>query len=38
MIQMNLSETETDSQTQRTDVWLPRRRGGGGKDGLGGWD
>ena len=26
---------ETDSQTQRTDLWLPR---GGGRDGLGVWD
>ena len=26
-------ETETESQTQRTDLWLPRgRRGGRGKD------
>ena len=26
-------KTETDSQAQRTDLWLPRgRRGGGGKD------
>ena len=23
-------KTETDSQTQRTDVWLPQGRGGGG--------
>ena len=23
-------ETETDSQTQKTDLWLPRGRGGGG--------
>ena len=27
-------ETETDSQIQRTDLWLPRA---GGEDGLGGW-
>ena len=27
-------ETETDSQTQRTDLWLPRGKGqGGGVDG-----
>ena len=27
------NKTETDSQTQRTDLWLPRgRRGGGGMD------
>ena len=26
-------ETQTDSQTERTDLWLPRGRGGrGGKD------
>ena len=26
-------ETETDSQTERTDLWLPRGKGvGGGKD------
>ena len=30
-------ETETDSQTQRTDLWLPRGEGGGGKNGLGVW-
>ena len=24
-------ETETDSQTQRTDLWLPRGWGGGGE-------
>ena len=30
-------ETETDSETQKTDLWLPRgkRRG---RDGLGAWD
>ena len=28
MIQKNLYEIETDSQTQRTDLWLPRRREG----------
>ena len=28
MIQMNLFTTETDSQTQRTDLWLPRRQNG----------
>ena len=27
-------ETETDSHTERTDLWLPRGRGG---DGGGGW-
>ena len=25
-------KTETDSQTQRTDLWLPRGAGGGGVD------
>ena len=29
-------ETETDSQTWRTDLWLPRR--GGERDGVGVWD
>ena len=28
-------KTETDSQTLRTDLWLPRARGDGGRDGLG---
>ena len=29
----HIYETETDSQTQRTDLWLPRgMRGGGGMD------
>ena len=28
-----ICKTETDSQTDRTDLWLPRRRGG-----LGVWD
>ena len=29
----HIYETETDSQTWRTDLWLPRGRGeGGGKD------
>ena len=28
-------KTEADSQTQRTDLWLPRGKGG---DGLGVWD
>ena len=27
-------ETETDSQTERTDLWLPL---GEGRDGVGGW-
>ena len=29
-------ETETDSQKQRTDLWLPRVRGQG-RDGVGVW-
>ena len=29
-------KTETDSETQRTDLWLPK--GKGGRDKLGGWD
>ena len=29
MTQMNFYETETDSETQRTDLWLPRGREGG---------
>ena len=32
-----ICETETDSQTQRTDLWLPRG-GGWGRDGLRVWD
>ena len=31
-------ETETDSQTQRTDWWLPQGRGEWGREGLGVWD
>ena len=30
-------ETETDSQTKRTDLWLPRGREWA-RDGLGVWD
>ena len=30
-------ETETDSQTQRTDLWLPQGEGGKERDGLGIW-
>ena len=30
-------KTETDSQTQRTDLWLPKRRERG-RGGLGLWD
>ena len=32
MIQRNSYETETDSQTQGTDLWLPRGSGWGGID------
>ena len=31
-------ETETDSQTLRTDLWLPRGRRGWGRDRWGAWD
>ena len=31
-----ICETETDSQMQRTDLWLPRGKGGR-RDGLGVW-
>ena len=34
---MNLSMKQKHTQTQRTDLWVPRRRGAGG-DGLGVWD
>ena len=30
-------KTEIDSQTQSTDLWLPRGRGGRDRDGLGVW-
>ena len=30
-------ETETNSQTERTDLWLPRGEGWG-RDGFGVWD
>ena len=33
----HIYETETDSQTQRTDLWLPRGREGG-EGWMGGWD
>ena len=29
---------ETDSQTQKTNLWLPKRMEGEGKDKLGAWD
>ena len=32
MMQMNLSMTQKLTQTQRTDLWLPRRKGGGEED------
>ena len=25
-------KTETDSQTQKTNIWLPKEKGGGGND------
>ena len=31
-------KTETSSLTERTDLWLPKGRRGGGNDGLGVWD
>ena len=34
----HIYETETDSQTWRTDLWLPRWGWEWGKDGLGVWD
>ena len=33
---MNISTKQTDTQTYRTDLWLPR--GGEGRDGVGVWD
>ena len=30
-------KTETDSQTQKTNLWLPKGKSGG-RDKLGGWD
>ena len=36
MTQVNLSMKQTDSQTYRTDLWLPRGRGEG-RDGLEVW-
>ena len=33
----HIHETETDSQTQRSDLWLSRGRGGWGRNGLGVW-
>ena len=32
-----ICRTETDSQTLKN-VWLPKRTGWGGRDGLGDWD
>ena len=31
-------KTETDAQTQKTDLLLPKGKGGGGGDKLGVWD
>ena len=33
-----IHDTETDSQTQKINLWLPRGRGDGGRDGLRVWD
>ena len=33
-----ISKTERDSQTQKTNLWLPKGKGSGGRDKLGGWD
>ena len=38
MIQMNLFTKQKDSQTQKTNLWLPKGKGGGGGDKLGVWD
>ena len=31
-------KTETDSQTSKTNLWLPKGKGGEGGDKLGDWD
>ena len=31
-------KTETDSQISKTNVWLPNRKHGGGRDKSGAWD
>ena len=31
-------KTETDSQTSKTNLWLPKGKRGGGRDKLGVWD
>ena len=31
-------KTETDLQTLQTNLWLPKGKGGGGRDKLGVWD
>ena len=31
-------KTEIDSQTQKTNLWLPKGKGGGWRDKLGVWD
>ena len=37
MTQKNLSTTETDSQTQKTNFWLPKGKGVWERDGGGVW-
>ena len=32
-----ICRTETDTQTLKTNIWLPKGTGGGGGDGLGVW-
>ena len=34
MTQINIATKQKDSRTQRTDLWLPRGGGGGGKFGM----
>ena len=31
-------KTETDPQSEKTNLWLPKGEGGGGRDKLGIWD
>ena len=31
-------KTETDLETLQTNLWLPKGKGGGGRDKLGVWD
>ena len=35
-MRIEISDTETDSQTMKTNLWLPKGTGGG-RDGLGVW-